>query len=91
MGVELETLARDLHEAGREAVVKGATVAAGSFGEKSRTFIEWDDLPDEAREGRRIQARWLASRYSITLKAPQHGETVAEAARRGFHDTGRDH
>lgn len=37
-------LAKELHEAGREAVVKGATVAAEKFGDKSRNFIEWENF-----------------------------------------------
>lgn len=66
IGIDEETLAQSLHEAGREAVTQGATVAAEKFGETTRTFIEWADLPDAAKEGRRIQARWLLERFFIT-------------------------
>jgi len=65
--VDVESLARELHEAGREAVEKGATVAADKFGEKTRTFLSWDELTENAREGRRIQARYLLRRYKIEL------------------------
>lgn len=65
---KVEELSRALHEAGREAVIAGATVAAERHGEKTRTFIEWDDLTEKAREGRRIQARYLIERYDITPK-----------------------
>lgn len=57
--MDIETLAMLLHEAGREAVEQGATVAAEKLGDESRTFIEWGALSETAREGRRIQARYL--------------------------------
>lgn len=64
--IDVEALARELHEAGREAVEKGATVAADKFGEKTRTFLSWDELTENAREGRRIQAKYLLNRFEIT-------------------------
>jgi len=64
----IEDLAKELHEAGREAVEKGATVAADKFGEKTRTFMGWNDITENSREGRRIQARYLLERYDITKK-----------------------
>ena len=64
----VEEFAKVLHEAGREAVTKGATVAAKNFGEKGRTFIEWEELSDEAREGRRIQARYILERFEVIAK-----------------------
>ena len=66
--IDVEMLAKELHEAGRQAVLAGATVAAEKFGEKTRSFIEWEDLPEQAREGRRIQAMWLLDRYVIVSK-----------------------
>jgi sugar phosphate isomerase/epimerase len=68
--VDVETLARDLHEAGREAVEKGATVAAAHHGEKTRTFLGWDEITEEARDGRRIQARWLLDHYHMNKITP---------------------
>ena len=62
----VEALARQLHESGRAAVEKGATVAAGNLGDKARRFLEWDEITEEAREGRRMQAAWLLDRYFIT-------------------------
>ncbi len=62
----VEELARALHEAGRAAVEQGSTVAAERFGEASRRFIEWDEIGEQAREGRRIQARYLLNRYVIS-------------------------
>jgi len=64
----IEDLAKELHEAGREAVEKGATVAADKFGEKTRTFMGWNDITENSREGRRIQARYLLERYIIIKK-----------------------
>jgi len=66
--MEIEDLAKELHEAGREAVEKGATVASDKFGEKTRTFISWNDITENAKEGRRIQSRYLLNKYNITLK-----------------------
>ena len=64
----IEELAQELYEAGRTAVEGGQTVAAEKFGEKTRSFISWDDLTPPAREGRRIQARYLLNRFNITKK-----------------------
>lgn len=64
----IEDLARILHEAGREAVEKGNTVAAGKFGDPSRKFLEWGEISESAREGRRIQARYLLERFVISEK-----------------------
>jgi hypothetical protein len=61
-------LAYELHEAGRKAVETGATVAATKFGEQARTFIEWNDISTEARQGRIIQAEYLLERFNITKK-----------------------
>jgi hypothetical protein len=66
MSIDIETLARELHEAGRAAVEQGATVAAAKFGDPSRKFLEWDEITEEAREGRRIQARYLLNKFTIT-------------------------
>jgi hypothetical protein len=63
--VEIEQLAKELHEAGREAVLAGNTVAAEKFGEAPKTFIEWDDCSENVREGRRIQARYLLKKFQI--------------------------
>ena len=63
--MDVETLAKELHEAGRQAVIAGATVAADHHGEKTRTFLEWDDITENSREGRRIQARYLLKKFTI--------------------------
>lgn len=66
--MEIEQLARDLHEAGRAAVEAGNTVAHSNFGEQARKFLEWDEITEEAREGRRIQARWILNQYDMRRK-----------------------
>jgi hypothetical protein len=69
--VDEESLAMALHEAGREAVEKGITVSAQKFGEEARRYTEWDELAEPAKEGRRMQARFMLERYRITRKAPE--------------------
>lgn len=65
--IEIEELAKELHEAGREAVEKGATVAADIMGSQNIVkFREWDQISETAREGRIIQARYLLAKYTIT-------------------------
>lgn len=63
--IDVETLAKELHEAGREAVKAGATVAQEHHKDEVHSFIEWNDLTEHAREGRRIQARYLLAKYKI--------------------------
>lgn len=67
--MNVETLAKELHEAGRAAVESGQTVAAEKFGDPSRRFLEWDEITEPAREGRRIQARYLLGKFDIAPKA----------------------
>ena len=66
--MDIERLAQELHEAGRAAYEAGATVAQSMRAEKSFSFIEWDDLTEAAREGRRIQARYLLDKFDISKK-----------------------
>ena len=54
MKVAVEALARILHESGREAVARGKVHIKANL-----PFCEWKDLSDDAREGRRIMARYL--------------------------------
>ena len=61
--IDVESLAKELHEAGREAVKAGATV--NPTGER---FLEWDEISEHAREGRRIQARHLLAKFEIKQK-----------------------
>lgn len=62
-------LAKIFHEAGREAVEKGAVINKNP----SQRFLEWDEITEVAREGRRIQARYLLARRLINLdKLKEH-------------------
>lgn len=60
ISVTVESLARELHEAGREAVERGLVV--NNLG---KPFLGWDEITEEAREGRRVQARYLLARFAI--------------------------
>ena len=63
--MKVEELAKEVHEAGREAVEKRMTVVA-SLGLKTHSkFLEWDEINEDAKEGRRIQARYLLSKFLI--------------------------
>lgn len=64
----VEALAKELHEAGRAAVEQGQTVAAEKFGDPSRKFLEWDEITETARAGRRIQAAYLLAKFNIREK-----------------------
>ena len=52
---KVEMLAMLLHEGGRKAVETGKVLVDHG----GRPFVEWFDLPEHAKEGRRIQARFL--------------------------------
>lgn len=58
----VEILARDLHEAGREAVIAGGTIRGKGASDQ---FVEWVACPTHVQEGRRVQARWLMGRYRM--------------------------
>lgn len=70
----VEELARQLHEAGRAAVESGQTVAASKFGDESRRFLEWSEITEQTREGRRMQARYLLEKYAITAREVTDGD-----------------
>jgi len=66
--MEVEDLAKVLHESGREAVEKKMTVVASLGLQTPTKFLEWDEITEEAKEGRRIQARYLLKKYNIDTK-----------------------
>ena len=66
--MEIEQLAKELHEAGREAVEKRKTVVSSLGLKTPNKFLEWDEITEDAKEGRRIQARYLLARFNITDK-----------------------
>lgn len=61
--IDLEVLARGIHEAEREAVDRGWTVVQL---DPPRPWISFDDLPEGAQEGRRRQARYFLERFIVT-------------------------
>jgi len=66
--VTIEDLAQEIHESARAAVTSGNTVAHDQFGDKTYSFVEWEDLSDSAREGKFTQAAYLLESYNITEK-----------------------
>lgn len=63
--LSIEDLAKELHESGREAVEKRKVVVKNP---KFAKFLEWDEITEDAREGRRIQARYLCRNFNIFYK-----------------------
>lgn len=64
---DVEMLAKELHEAGRKAFESGTTVAQAQQKDKAFPFVEWDALTEQAKEGKRIQARHLIEKFRIEL------------------------
>ena len=75
--IDVETLARELHESGREAVESGQTVAAQKFGDESRRFLEWHEISEQAHEGRRVQARYLIKHFTISCRVSESTDSGA--------------
>lgn len=63
--ISINDLAQALHEANKEAVEHGYTDAAESLNKKTCTFLEWNQLTENARDGRRIQAHALLEKYIV--------------------------
>lgn len=57
-----DVLAHALHEAGRQAVLAGNVLVEPA---RRIGFVEWADLPEHAKEGRRQQADYLLDHYFI--------------------------
>ncbi len=72
--MNVETLAQTLHEAGREAVERNLVVRNDVA---RRPFVEWADLTEEAREGRRLQARYLIGKGIVTELNPEPAQKPA--------------
>jgi DNA-binding transcriptional regulator YbjK len=63
--MDIETLARLLHEAGREAVLQNKVHKPDGVPVGTIVFKEWDELTEDAREGRRMQAKYIANKCYI--------------------------
>lgn len=59
--MDVERLARILHESGRAAVEAGKVVNRIP----GQPFLGWDAITEDAREGRRMQARYLLEHLDI--------------------------
>lgn len=66
--MNIEDLAKELHEAGRQAVLANKVVKKDGAPLGQIKFLEWNEITEDAREGRRIQARYLLSKFDITNK-----------------------
>jgi hypothetical protein len=64
----IDVLARILHESGREAVAQRKIYRDDV---PIKPFAEWADLPEPAKEGRRMMARYLVDRASDVRRALQ--------------------
>ncbi len=65
----VEDLAKQLHEAGREAVLKNKVVKKDGAPLGEIKFLEWSEITEDAREGRRMQVRKMLEKYIIKKKA----------------------
>lgn len=61
---DVEEVARGIHDSAEVAVRAGAILAKPTFPWKS-----YDEIPENVREGRRMQARWFLARFSVTRRA----------------------
>jgi len=62
---KVECLAQLLHESGREAVLSNKVLKKDGAPIGQIVFIEWDNLFDDAKEGRRMQARYLLRHVDV--------------------------
>ncbi len=63
--VNVEVLAKELHEAGREAVLKNKVVKPDGAPLGEIKFKEWNEITEDAKEGRRIQAKYLLAKFQL--------------------------
>jgi hypothetical protein len=59
---EVMYLANEIHKAEREAIERGLTVVKL---DPPRPWIPFDDLPEQAKQGRQRQARWFLARFDM--------------------------
>lgn len=65
---DIEVFAKILHEAGREAVLNNKVVKMDGNPIGQIKFKEWNEITEDAREGRRIQARYLSKKGIYIIK-----------------------
>jgi len=66
--MDKEQLAKILHEAGRKAVLANKVVKKDGAPLGQIKFLEWNEITEDAREGRRIQADYILSICDVKLK-----------------------
>jgi hypothetical protein len=66
--IVIEELAKLFHESGREAVLSNNVLKPDGAPIGQIVFKEWVDLPEPAKEGRRIQAKYFLNKCYISLK-----------------------
>ena len=59
--MEIEALAKEYHEICREMVEK----QIGMITKPTRPYIEWDDLTEDQKDGRRFIAKQFLARFHI--------------------------
>jgi len=67
----VEELAKALHESGREAVEKRLVYRSDL---PVKPFCEWADLPEDAREGRRLMAGFLLNHSKVFIELLSSGQ-----------------
>jgi len=72
-----EILAKDLHEAGRAAVLANKVHKKDGAPVGQIIFKEWHEIDADAKEGRRIQAEWLLEQYHMERKSPHPDHKAA--------------
>lgn len=66
--VDVESIAKVMHESVREAVLNNKVLKPDGAPIGQIKFKEWDELPEDAKEGRRIQAKYFCKIYDLFLK-----------------------
>lgn len=59
--ITIEDLAEVIHESARESVKQNALLNPNV----QSTFVEWKDLPEKARQGKIIMAKYIHEHYRV--------------------------
>jgi hypothetical protein len=65
---DVESVAKVMHESGRESVINNKVLKPDGAPLGEIKFLEWEGLPEAAKEGRRIQAKYFLGIYDLFLK-----------------------
>jgi hypothetical protein len=65
---DVETLAKVLHESGREAVLNNKVLKPDGAPIGQIKFKEWNEISEDAKEGRRIQVRYMQKEGYVFFK-----------------------